>query len=157
METNQELALSVQPPHLKHFLKETARFLEKCSSKDASLINSLQNEKALLLADVEVLKIEEEKHKIALLKLQEKVEKLEEKEKELTKEKELLTKEQEEEMRKVRTDMEAEIKAMAEQLKQSKLENQELLANFKTMEKKYNSFKEFFQRVIQFATTDIES
>ena len=65
METNQELALSGQPPHLKHFLKETARFLEKCSSKDASLINSLQKEKALLLADVEGLKIEEEKHKVA--------------------------------------------------------------------------------------------
>jgi len=60
-------------------------------------------------------------------------------------------------MRKVRTDMEAEIKAMTEQLMQSKLENQKLLAHFKTMEKKYNSFKEFFQRVDESGSSSLRS
>ena len=55
-----------------------------------------------------------------------------------------------------RVEMQTEIKKMMEQLIQSKSENHELLANFKTMEKKYNSFKEFFQRVIQFAPTNLE-
>ena len=54
-----------------------------------------------------------------------------------------------------KVEMQTEIKKMMEQLIQSKSENQELFANFKTMEKKYNSFKEFFQRVIQFAPTNL--
>ena len=132
-------------------------------NRDADLIKKLQNEKASLMAEVEDLKTKEEKHKKEedeqkVTKEKQKIvfQILQEKVKKLTKEKEALAEEQEEETRKVRTEMQTEIDAMTEQLIHSKSENQELFTNFKTMEKKYNSFKEFFQRVIQFAPTNLE-
>ena len=58
-----------QPSHLKHWLKETATFLE-IYNREASLTKLLRNEKASLMAErdqlVEALQKREERHKLAL-------------------------------------------------------------------------------------------
>ena len=124
--------------------EELASALEKMR-KEAS-----QLQKGEMAAKEKVEKAEREKKKVEREKEKLKAD-LKEKVKEMTKERELLAKEQEEEMMKVRTELTAEINSYKEQLDQSNSENREVHTKFKTMEKKFNSFKEFFQRVIQFS------
>ena len=69
MDTPKDLPLWTQPPHLKHWLKETATFLEMYN-RETSQTKLLQNENTSLMAErdnlVETLKTQEEKHKIAV-------------------------------------------------------------------------------------------
>ena len=163
MDTPIHLPMGAQSPHLMHWLKETATFLEMYN-RETSLINLLQNEKASLMAEKEelskALKSQEEEHKIAFLvfckdkedvtkELEGRVRKigaeLEDKVKEMTKEKDILANELDENMMKERSVMQAEMKEMREQLLQSNSENVKLHAKFKTiaeMVKKYKTFHE---------------
>ena len=173
MDTPKQLQLGTQPPHLKHWLKETATFLEMYN-RETSLINLLQNEKASLMAEKEelgqALKTQEEKHKIAFLvlckdkddvtkDLEGRVRKigaeLEDKVKEMTKEKDIFAKELEENMKKEQSVMQAEMKEIMDQLLHSRSENVKLHAKFTTMAemvKKYKAFHEEMNSALQNVT-----
>ena len=162
-----------QPSHLKHWLKETATFLEMYN-RETSLIKLLQNEKASLMAErdqlVETLKTQEEKHKIAfrvLCKDKEKATKeleerarkigaeMEDKVKEMNKEKDIFAKELEENMKKEKSVLQAEMKEVMDQLLHSRSENVKLHAKFTTMAemvKKYKAFHEQMNTALQNVT-----
>ena len=160
MVTPKDFPLWSRPPHLKHWLQETATFLEMYN-KEVSLIQLLQSEKALLMVEKnqlgEALKTQEEKHKIAFLvlykdkenvikELEERARKIgaemEDKLEEMTKEKVILAKEN---MMQERSVMQAEMQGIREQLHQSNSKNVKLHAKLKTMAemvKKYKTFHE---------------
>ena len=164
MDTPIHLPMGAQSPHLMHWLKETATFLEMYN-RETSLINLLQNEKASLMAEKEelakALKNQEEKHKIAYLvlckdkddvtkQLEGRVRKvraeLEGRVKE-AKEKEILAKELEDNMMKERSFLEEEIKGLREQFLQSNSENVKLHAKFKTMAEMLKKYKTFHEQL----------
>ena len=163
MVTPKDFPLWSRPPHLKHWLQETATFLEMYN-KEVSLIQLLQSEKALLMVEKnqlgEALKTQEEKHKIAFLvlykdkenvtkELEERARKIEaemeDKLEEMTTEKDILANELEENMMRERNAMQAEMQGIREQLHQSNSKNVKLHAKLKTMAemvKKYKTFHE---------------
>ena len=173
MDTPKDLPLWTQPPHLKHWLKETATFLEMYN-RETSQTKLLQNENTSLMAErdqlVETLKTQEEKHNIAFFvlckdkekatkELEERVKKteteMEVKVKEMTKEKDILAKELEEKMKKDQSVMQAEMKEIMDQLLHSRSEYVKLHAKFTTMAemvKKYKAFHEQMNTALQNVT-----
>ena len=163
--TTQEPPDWPQPSHLKHWLKETATFLE-IYNREASLTKLLRGEKASLMAErdqlVEALEKREERHKLALRllcqekdnvtkELQERLgkmgERMESKIREMTKEKETLVEKLEEDMTKEREVMQTEMKNMKEHLLQSNSENAKVHAKLKTMAETVRTYKTFHEQL----------
>ena len=154
-----------QPSHLRHWLKETATFLE-IYNREASLTKLLRGEKASLMAErdqlVETLQKREERHKLALRllcqekdnvtkELQERLrkmgEQMESKIREMTNEKETLIEKLEEDMAKKRGVMQAEMKNIKEHLLQSNSENAKVHAKLKTMAETVKTYKTFHDQL----------
>ena len=132
-----------QPSHLKHWLKETATFLE-IYNREASLTKLLRNEKASLMAErdqlVETLQKREERHKLALRLL--------------CQEKDNVTKELQKRLRKMEEQMESKIREMtkeketlAEKLLQSNSENAKLHAKLKSVVGTVKTYKTFHEQL----------
>ena len=143
MEATQDSPLSSQPSHLKHWMRETASFLE-IYNREAALIGLLRDEKASLMAEreqlVEALKRGEEKHKVALRLL--------------CQDKDNVAKELQEKLRKVGEQMEGNMREMtkeketlAEKLLQSNSENAKLHAKLKSVVGTVKTYKTFHEQL----------
>ena len=143
----EDLLLRFNNPHVNRWIQDTANFLDLCNKElqdqkdeNASLQEALKTEKEMRAKEGETqrcaLEIEKEKHNVAVLVL--------------CTERDNTVKKMESDMEKERSKMQAEMKLMREELGRATSENLKLSARLNTMEEqvgKYNSFREFFQRV----------